>query len=128
AFVAIDSDLGSAQWSSLDSLLSKVGVLSQLQRRFQQKTGLTWDDLKAALGPELDVVVLPGAGKPQLVLLTQPADKATFDALLQKARPSTVAAQMDGWTAVSDSQAALDALTGATQHLADDSLYQQATA
>jgi hypothetical protein len=128
AFVAIDSDLGSSQWSSLDSLLAKVGVLSRLRQGLQQKTGIRWNDLQAALGPELDIVVLPGAGKPQLVLLTQPGDTAAFDALLNKAGPAAVSARVDGWTAVSDSQAALEAVTGAAQHLADDSLYRQATA
>ncbi|MBV8562203.1 MAG: hypothetical protein JOZ56_03855 [Actinobacteria bacterium] len=130
AFVALDSNLDSSQWQAVDSLLTKAGVLSQLQQGLQKQTGLSWDELKAALGPEVDVVVLPGgsAQQPQAVVLTQPSDSAKFDALLQKSGTKTVTAQVDGWTAVSNSQASLDAVTGATQHLAADSLYQEANA
>ena len=90
--------------------------------------------MKPALGPELDLVVLPAAsnGKPELVGLVQPADGAKLDALLQKLGASDgktfVTAQVGGWTAVAGSQAALDAVSGATAHLSDDNTYQDATA
>lgn len=128
AFVAIDSDLGSSQWQAVDSLLAKAGVLTQLQQGFEQQTGLSWSDLQAAVGSEVDLVVLPGGAKPQLVLLTQPGDAAKLDALLAKAGSKVVSAQVNGWTAVSDAQTALDAVTGASQHLAGDATYQAATA
>jgi hypothetical protein len=129
AFVALDSDLGSSQWQAVDSLLTKVGALSQLQQSFQQRTGLGWDALRSALGPETDVVVLPAAsdGKPQVVLLTRPANGAAFEALVHEAAPSAAIEQVGGWTAVSDSQAALDAVKGATTHLSTDPSYVEAT-
>lgn len=139
AFVALDTDLGSSQWQALDGLLAKIPqhdkLVTELQQGFEQQTKLSWaNDVKPALGPEVDVVVLPGAadGKAQVALLTKPADPSKLDALLQKAASSgttkPVSTQVGGWTAISDSQAALDALKGATSHLADDSVYQEANA
>jgi len=139
AFAAIDTDASSAQWNAVDSLLRKFPghdqLLAKLQQSVTAKTGVTWDEVKAALGPELDVVVLPqkGAnGKPELVGLAQPADASKLDALLQKVGSKNgttiVTTQVDGWTAFAASRAALDAVTGATTHLGDDNTYQDATA
>lgn len=139
AFVAIDSDLGSTQRQALDGLLAKIPqhdtLLATLRQSFEQKTGLSWaGDVRPALGPELDLAVLPAVsgGTPQVVLLTQPAGPAKLDALLQKLAaaggPAPVSAPVGGWTAVSDSRSALDAVSVASAHLAADSLYQEARA
>jgi hypothetical protein len=138
AFVALDTDVSSGQWQAVDQLLQKFPahdqLLSQLQQSFEQKTNLSWtDDVKPALGSELDVAVLPAASagtKPQLVVLTQPADTAKFGALLQKLQSKAgndlVSRQIGGWTAASDSAAALDAVQNATATLASDNTYQDA--
>lgn len=139
AFAAVDTNVSSAQWQAVNGLLQKFPshdeLLAKLQQGFEQKTKLSWaNDVQPALGPELDVVVLPAAsnGKPELVALVQPADGAKLDALLQKLGKESgetyVSAQVGGWTAVAGSQAALDAVTGATTHLADANTYQDATA
>ena len=140
AFAAIDTDATSAQWNGVDSLLQKFPghdrLLAKLRQAVESKTGLSWEnDVKPALGPELDVVVLPqkGAnGKPELVGLVQPADASKLDALLQKVGSKSgmqiVTTQVDGWTAFAASRAALDAVTGATTHLADDNTFEDATA
>ena len=64
--------------------------------------------------------------------LVQPADAAKLDALLEKIGAASgktyVSAQVGGWTAVAGTQAALDAVTGATTHLSDSNTYQDATA
>jgi len=135
AFVAVDTDLGSSQWQALDGLFRKLpqhdALLSELRRAFEQHSQLSWqNDVEPALGPELDVAVLPTAsgGKAQVVLLTQPSDSAKLDSLLGKlgaAKPQT--AQVGGWTAISESADALAAFSAATQHLADSSVYQEAT-
>ena len=106
AFVALDTDVSSGQWQAVDQLLQKFPahdqLLTQLQKSFEQKTSLSWnDDVKPALGNELDVAVLPGA-KPQLVVLTQPADAAKFSALLAKLKGGS-SRQIGGWTVASDS-------------------------
>ena len=138
AFVALDTDMSSSQWQALDGLLAKFRgwetLVGKLQKRFEQKTGLSWtNDVLPVLGPEVDIAVLPSAsgGKPDAVLLTQPSDPAKLTALLQMASTSggsaPVVAHAGGWTVVGDSQAALDAVTGATSHLAADPAYQTAT-
>jgi hypothetical protein len=138
AFVALDTNLDSAQWQALDGLLGKLpgsgALLEKLRQGLEQKTGLSWaDDIRPALGPELDVAVLPtvSGGKPDAVALTQPADPTKLTALLQKLAgaggPTLVTREVGGWTAIGDSTAALDALTGAASHLADDSSYQDAS-
>lgn len=138
AFVALDTNMSSAQWQTLNGLLAKFPgydtLVGKLQQGLERKTGLSWtNDVQPALGPELDVAVLPTAsgGKPDAVLLTQPSDPAKFAALLQKLSasggPAPVSAQVAGWTVVGDSRAAVDAVTGATSHLAADSAYQDAT-
>jgi hypothetical protein len=81
----------------------------------------------------VDVALLPtvSGGKPDAVVLTQPVDPAKLDALLQKLSssggPAPVSAHVGGWTVIGDSQAAVDAVSGATSHLADESSYQDAT-
>jgi len=139
AFVAVDTNASSSQWQAVDGLLQKFpghdALLAKLAQSFTQKTKLSWaDDVEPALGPELDLVVLPAAsnGKPELVGLVQPGDKAKLDALLQKLGASHgttfVTAQIGAWTAVAGSRTALDAVSGATAHLSDDNTYQDAIA
>jgi hypothetical protein len=138
AFVALDTNMSSSQWQTVEDLLAKFPggdtLAGTLQTRFAQKTGLSWTtDVLPALGPEVDIAVLPttSGGKPDVILLTQPSDPAKLTALLQKASTSggsaPVLAHAGGWTIVGDSQAALDAVTGATSHLATDPSYQTAT-
>ena len=137
AFVALDTNMGSDQWQALDGLLAKFPgydpLVGDLQQSLKQKAGLSWtNDVKPALGPEVDVALLPtvSGGKPEAVLLTQPSDPAKLAALLPKlstsGRPAPVSAQVGGWTVVGDSQAAVDAVTGATSDLAADPTYQAA--
>ena len=140
AFVALDTDVSSGQWQAVDQLLQKFPahdqLLTQLQKSFEQKTSLSWnDDVKPALGSELDVAVLPGASasdKPQLVVLTQPADASKFSALLAKLKAGSngggYSRQIGGWTVASDTTAALDAVQSATATLAADNTYQDANA
>jgi Protein of unknown function (DUF3352) len=132
AFVAVDSDVSSGQWSEVDSLLGKFPahdqLLANLRKSFEQKTKLSWaDDVKPALGSELDLIALPGK-QPQLVGLTQGGDKAKLDALLPKLDKNAVSMQIDGWTAFASTQKALDAVSSATTKLSDNNTYQSAIA
>jgi hypothetical protein len=140
AFVALDTDVSSGQWQAVDQLLQKFPqhdqLLSQLQKSFEQKTSLSWnDDVKPALGSELDLALLPGASagaQPQLVFLTQPADSAKFSALLARLKGGSngggVSRQIGGWTVAAESTAALDAVQNATATLSADNTYQDASA
>jgi hypothetical protein len=132
AFVALDSDVSSGQWQAVDGLLDKFPgydqVLAKLRQSFEQRTNLSWaDDVKPALGSELDLIALPGK-EPQLVGLTQGGDQAKLDALLRKLDQGLVSERIDGWTAFSKSQAALDTVKSATTKLSDNNTYQAAIA
>jgi hypothetical protein len=117
AFVAVDTDASSAQWQALDGLLASLPGSGELVKRIHA--------LQGRLGPEVDVVVLPAAsgGKPETVLLTQPPDASKLATALGS---GVHTAQAGGWTAASESQDALAAVTGATSHLDGSSLYQDA--
>jgi len=138
AFVAIDTDVSSSQWQAVDALLQKFpghdALLQQLQQSLTKKTGLDWaTDVEPALGSELDLVVVPKTsnGKPELVALVQPGDASKLGALVKKIEASSgktlATAQVSGWTAIAGSQAALDAVSGASSSLADSNTYQDAT-
>jgi hypothetical protein len=132
AFVALDSDVSSGQWDSVNELLDKFPgydkVLANLRKTFEQRSKLSWtEDVKPALGSELDLVALPGK-KPQFVGLTQGGDQAKLDALLHKLDKGVVSEQIDGWTAFSSSQEALDTVKSAPTKLADNNTYQAAVA
>ncbi|MGZ8716658.1 MAG: hypothetical protein ACXWYO_06045, partial [Gaiellaceae bacterium] len=132
AFVALDSDVSSGQWKAVDGLLQRFPahdeLLANLRQAFEQHTKLSWaDDVKPALGPELDLIALPGT-KPQLVGLTRGGDQAKLDALLRKLDKGIVSEQIAGWTAFSSSREALDAVTSATTKLADNNTYRAAIA
>ena len=132
AFVALDSDVSSGQWNAVDGLLDKFPgydqVLAKLRQSFEQRSKLSWaDDVKPALGSELDLIALPGK-EPQLVGLTQGSDQAKLDALLRKLDQGIVSKQIDGWTAFSKSQEALDAVKNATTKLSDNNTYRTAIA
>ncbi len=83
ALVAVDTDLGSGQWQAVNGLLAKFPahdtLVTQLRQAFEKSSKLSWaNDVKPALGAELDVVVLPAAagGKAETVVLVQPGDQA----------------------------------------------------
>jgi hypothetical protein len=101
AFIAASTDLSSSKWHGLGKpFLTKFKAVGP------------------ALGSELDVAVLPGK---QMVGLTQPKDGAKLTALAAKhgLRTRTIGA----WTAIAKSPAALDAVTNAKSHLADNNLF-----
>jgi Protein of unknown function (DUF3352) len=139
AFVSVDSDLGSDQWQQLDELAQKFPgrdeAIAKLERPLTEK-GLDYEsDVKPALGPELDVAVVSGGTEPstKAVALTKPDDAASFKALVTKlnAHPESgkrvVYREVDGWYALSDSQAAITAvLKGDRTALADDDSFKAA--
>jgi len=89
-FVSVNTDLSSSQWKTVDKLLNKFPgkdkTLADTRQSFETSSGLNWDtDVKPALGPELDFVVLDASNTGGGVALTQPKDQGKFDALVAKA-------------------------------------------
>jgi hypothetical protein len=123
-FVAIDSDLGSSQWQTVNELANKFPDKQKAIDSIKQqlsKNGLDWEhDLKPALGPELDVVMLDLAHPEETVALMQPKDEGAFERAVKKgnaADPSNklVYKQFHGWTVASENLAAIDAFMQASE-------------
>jgi Protein of unknown function (DUF3352) len=140
-FITIDTDPGSAQWKQADTLLSKFPARPKLIdaiNRELAKQGVDYEqDIKPALGDELDVAVLGlEEGSRDVVGMLQPKDKAKFQALIDKidksdpSSPKAVTAEYKGWTLVSDKQTAIDTFRSEADKgsLADDATYKEATA
>jgi uncharacterized protein DUF3352 len=138
--VALNSDLGSGQWQQADDLSKKFPgrskALAQITQAFT-KQGVDYEqDVKPALGPEVDVAVVSGARETSFALLTKPDNAAKFKQLIAKlnandtdpaAKPA-VFREVDGWYAVSQSQAQIDAVLKDTggQALSEDSTFKEA--
>src|SRR5438105_2650675 len=87
AFVAARTDLSSSQWHSLGDVLL---------RGLQERSQLSWtNDIRPALGDEVDIAVLPGAN---VVALTQPRDTSKLASLA--AKYNLVTRDVGGWTAI----------------------------
>jgi hypothetical protein len=119
AFISVNTDFESDAWKNLQALLEnfpdRQQAFDQLREGLEGE-GITFDELKAALGPETALAVLVFEGETGNAFgLTQAKDQAKLDALIQKlnaADPSgddSVQEVVDGWTIVSDNQAAIDA-------------------
>ena len=122
-FVAIDSDPSSSQWQTLDALASKFPDKQKAVDSAKQqlaKKGLDWErDLKPALGPELDVVMLDFAHPNDSVALMQPKDQGAFERAVKKGNATDplnalVYEKFHGWTVISDKQSAIDAFKSAS--------------
>lgn len=115
AYVTVTTDEGSDQWKSAKSLLERIpgakdGVSGSVGSALDEQ-GVDWtNDVRPALGPEL-VVVATAAKEP--IVLVKPDDEGKLDTLLAKSDTPVARAEVDGWEAVAQSQAALDAYRSA---------------
>lgn len=129
AYVTIDTDLGSGQLQSAQSVLDKFPLKAQALRQIHTaiaKSGIDLTALESSIGPELDLAVLRVNGKTVVVGITHPKDEKTFEAQLAKGSPPAVHTTIDGWTVFSDTQAAIDAVRNRSGQLADDAGYKDA--
>lgn len=134
AYVALNTDAGSAQRKQAADLLDKLPSKDQLLRSLMsslRQQGIEYDrDVEPALGDELDVAVLAAqGGETQSVALTKPKDEAKLEALLKKGSgPHPVHEQVKGWTVISKKQAGIDAVKAAADgdSLGDDDVFGEA--
>ena len=138
AFVAVDSDTGSSQWKQLDELAQKFPGRDDFVAQLKQKIsahGVDYDtDVKPALGPELDVAVVSAGDESstKAVALTKPDDPAKFKALVAKLNAKdtsgsrVVYREVDGWYALSDSQASISRALEGNAPLAEDADFKAA--
>jgi hypothetical protein len=133
AYVTLDTDFGSGQIRSAESIVEKFPqgpkLLDALRTGIQSNGGPNARALKRSVGPEVDVAVLEVDGKLNAVGYTQPKDEKAFDALLDKPGDShAVHTKISGWTVFADTQAFLDAAKHRKANLGDDATYQAAAA
>jgi hypothetical protein len=140
-YLSIDTSLSSDQWKSLDSLLGKFPgknkLLTQLRRSFESDSKVSWkNDVKPALGPEVDVAVLDLEPGTDVVGFVQPKDEGAFNRFVKKVnaeakKPTDKIYVLDykGWKVVADGRAKLDKFkqdAGSGGTLADDATFKDA--
>ena len=141
-FFAVNSDTSSSQWKQLDTLSQKFPARDQALSKIEQSLtgkGVSWqDDVKPALGPEVDFVVGGGGASFSNITgigLTKPDDPDKLKALVDKmnaqpdsGHPSVMRKLSDGWYALGDTQSDIDKVLKASDGtaLADDSTYKDA--
>lgn len=115
-FVGVVTDTGSDEWKQVQELLGRFPdgdkLLAEISKGLAGE-GLDWeDDVKPALGP-ISAIVLP-RGSSEPVGLTKPPLRAKLEALLGRSN-TTVEYQPleDGWVAVAEKRATLDAYENA---------------
>ena len=129
--VALETDPESEQWQQADELLDKFPGRAKLVQELSSELsgeGLDLeDDILPALGDETYVVVLDFEDDgDNVVALTQPRDRAKFEALLQQSDEPLVTRDVDGWTAVAESEAVLDRFVAAGEKLEDAQWFRNA--
>jgi hypothetical protein len=143
AYVAVDSDLSSKQWTQVDDLLKKFPAHDKWIRELKQSLEnndppLDYDrDVKDALGPEVDVAVVAEQGaKPAFAVMTKPDSIDKARALIKKENASSgnmgdkaVYREVDGWLVVSNTQQMIDRVLKGSDDtsLADDDVFKHAT-
>jgi Protein of unknown function (DUF3352) len=132
-YATLNTDRGSAQWQQAEELLKQVpgaeGAIDKLLADALGEAGLDWeDDVAPALGAEVAVVLPRGSSQP--VALAQPEDDDELEALLEQSDEKLVTREIEGWTAVAESEATLDAYEAAlkTGTLSDQPDFAEAMA
>jgi hypothetical protein len=125
-FVSVRTDFASEQWRTVEELVARFpsgqeAIASLLDEIEQDGVDLE-QDVKPALGPEVDVAVLAlpaGQDTPPMVLLTKPTDPGKLEALLTRSGDAPAWAVNDGWYFVAESQEILDRAFSSDTSLAD---------
>ena len=134
-FVSLSTDFESEQWDAADALVDKfpggAGFVRLLLSNLEEEDVDFERDVKPALGPEVDFVILefPEDGEdPDVVVLTQPEDEGKLDALLEKGDEPAVKREVEEWTAIAETQAILDRFVRASEgdSLADSEAFKDA--
>ena len=115
-FIQVDTDPGSSQWQTVNDLASrfpdKQKAVDAIKKDLRKQGGLDWnDDVKPALGKELDVIWLDFRnGGTDAVALTQPGDEQKFAEVIRKGNAHDPSGQLvyekfADWEVISDSRA-----------------------
>jgi hypothetical protein len=132
-YLSVDTNREGDQWQSLESLVERIPGgregLDRLLAELTEDSGVDFeDDLLPALGDEV-VIVLP-AGSANPVGLAQPDDEQKLKELTERSDADVVLRDVEGWTAIAESDAALDTYEQALERgrLADEPAFSDAMA
>jgi Protein of unknown function (DUF3352) len=132
-YLSVDTNREGDQWQSLEALFERIPGgregFDRLLAELTEDSGVDFeDDLLPALGDEV-VVVLPG-GSANPVGLAQPDDEEKLKELAERSDADVVFRDVEGWTAIAESGAALDAYERALERgrLADESAFSETMA
>jgi Protein of unknown function (DUF3352) len=139
AFVSFDTDLGSSQWKQVNALSEKFPdrdlAFAEIEQELENNHLDYNGDIKPALGPEVDLAVVPSPNLTDVAVvgLTKPDNAGKFKALVKKLNESSDSGQpavyreVNGWYALSDSQAHIDqVLKSGDRSLSDESTFGDA--
>lgn len=91
AFISVDTDLRSKEWKRVLDVVGPVG--------------LPIDELRPALGDQLDLAVLElGDDEPSAIALVQPKDEAKLRSLVSKLGTEYSVREIGGWSVVAESE------------------------
>ena len=129
--IALETDPDSEQWQQADKLLSKFPGKSRLideVRKSLAQEGIDLDDeLVPAFGDETYIVVLDIEDNgDNIVALTKPRDKEKLTQLLKESDDETVTREIEGWTAIAETEATLERFAQAGDKLADADWFGEA--
>jgi hypothetical protein len=135
-YASVDGDLSSNRWQDVDTLLKKFPIrdklLAELKQAFAKHQLDYENDIKPALGPEVDVAAVPGTSLQDTAyaVFTKPESidkaKALVSKLDEGSSPSATRV-VDGWLFVSDTETGIDrVLKGSGSALADNSRFKEA--
>ena len=136
-FAAFDTDFDSEQWQDAEDLVERFprgDLLRGFLTRELEGEGLDFErDVKPAVGPEVDLVVLSSPSpedEPAVALLTQPRDQAKLDALLERSDEDAVKEEVGDWTVIAESADVIEAFRpladGEGESLADSDRFADA--
>jgi hypothetical protein len=133
-FVALDTDFQSGQWENAGDLLDNFPDGDRLRgfifNELSSEGVDLEEDVKPALGPQVNIVWLDPRDDQSFVGLTQPSDAEKLHELLDKADREMFFRDVEGWTAFAEDEKYLDELVEgrAAGRLSADSQFADAMA
>ena len=110
-FVALITRFDGDQWQAAERIATRFpagrDALRHLLGELQAEDVDLERDVKPALGPEVDLVILDTEAGDEGVLLTQPRDPARFRDLVRKSGGRAVTEEVDGWWVAAPTREAL---------------------
>jgi uncharacterized protein DUF3352 len=131
-FLSVQTDFNSDQWHKAKELVEQFPDGEKAVGFLLNQLGLGGADferdVRAALGPETDVVGLDLSGEGEFIGLTQPENEQKLKDILAQLDEKIITREIGGWTAFADSTAALDDFEAARKEgtLADSAAYEEA--